>query len=98
MIDETPLVAAIPVNQPIIISESLTPDQPLAIAGHEDRDRETLDRLFAQERESQQVANLLGMWTGAMLLTDLVQDHFGVDATESFEEEQKNFPIKDSDR
>jgi hypothetical protein len=96
MIDETPLVAAIPVNQPIIISESLTPDQPVVLSGHEDR--ESLDRLFAQERESQQVANLLGMWTGAMLLADLAQDHFGVDATESFEEEQKNFPIRDSDK
>jgi hypothetical protein len=97
MIDETPLVAAIPVNQPIIISESLTPEQPpLALADH--RDRETLDKLFAQQRESEQVANLLGMWTGAMLLADLVQDHFGVDATESFEEEQKNFPIKDSEK
>jgi hypothetical protein len=93
MIEETPLVAAVPVHQPIIVTESNVPDQPVLRSYQEHG--EDLDRLFAQQRESEQVTNILGMWMGGMLLADLAQDHFGVDAEESFEQDKKDFPPKE---
>jgi hypothetical protein len=95
MIDETPLVAPIPFNQTIIISDSHVPDQPVMVS-YEEHGAE-LDKLFAQQRESEQTANFLGMWMGGMLLADLAQDQFGVDAEESFEQDKRDFPRKGTD-
>jgi hypothetical protein len=53
------------------------------------------EALFAaQERESNAVAGLLGMWTGVMLLNDLAQEHFSPPAGELEEEEEREPRVK----
>ena len=87
MIDETPLIAPLPVNQLVVAQTLENPGHPLPPS---DPDKvQALDALFAKQRESEQVANLLGMWTGGILLADLAKEHFADDATESPEEKKK---------
>ncbi len=87
MIDETPLIAPLPVNHLVVTQELEKPEHPLPPS---DPDKvQALDAVFAQQRESEQVVNLLGMWTGGILLADLAKEHFADDATESPEEKKK---------
>jgi hypothetical protein len=89
MIDETPLIARLPVEQLVVTQTLENPGHPLPPS---DPDKvQALDALFAKQRESEQVANLLGMWTGGILLADLAKEHFVDDATESPEEKKKPF-------
>ncbi|MFL5242373.1 MAG: hypothetical protein ACJ8FY_09720 [Gemmataceae bacterium] len=93
MIDETPLVAPLPVEHLVVEQTLENPGHPLPPA---DPDKvRALDAVFAQQRESEQVANLLGMWTGGILLADLAKEHFMDDATETPEEKKKPFLPKD---
>jgi hypothetical protein len=49
------------------------------------------DEVFARDKESEQVLGILGMWTGALMLHDIMVDTFDV----SEEEEEK--PSKKED-
>jgi len=53
-----------------------------------------LNTVMAEHQESDMVANLMGLWTGAMVLRDLAVDHFaregkGLEDTEDGEKEKE---------
>jgi hypothetical protein len=43
---------------------------------------QAIETVFAQDQENQTVAGLLGLWTGSMLLQDLLADHLNPPADE----------------
>ena len=94
--DAVPLVVRQVEQQPPLIAElqqpadvtpaTLTPEQAQAV-----------EAAFTQsDQESHTVAGLLGMWTGTLLLHDLMQEHFSEPAGE-VEAEQKKPRKKDQD-
>jgi hypothetical protein len=67
-----------PVAEPSVPAKPtppLTPEQIRAV-----------DEAMARDQEAHTVANLLGLWTGSMLLRDLAEEHFSPPADE---DEQK---------
>jgi hypothetical protein len=67
------------------------PQHPLA--GDPEQARAVEALFAAQNQESDKVAGLLGMWTGAMILHDLAAETFSPEAGEVEAEEEK--PKKD---
>jgi hypothetical protein len=48
-----------------------------------------VEAIFAQQEESRQVAGLLGLWTGTLVLHDLAVEHLGPPANEEEREQKK---------
>src|SRR5262249_62068918 len=64
------------------------PGPPHPVTPPSEEQRQAAEAVFAaEERESNAVAGLLGLWTGTMLLNDLAQEHFGRSESEVEEEE-----------
>jgi hypothetical protein len=64
---------------PVEAAQQVQVEEPAAVRLHPDpTPEETLavEAVFAQERESQVVLGMLGVWTGALVLHDLAVEHF----------------------
>jgi hypothetical protein len=53
--------------------------------------------VFAQQEEKSQLANFLGLWTGAMLLKDMAVDALHESEEEDEEEKNRHDPEEDGD-
>lgn len=84
------------VNHPPV--EHLTPAvEPPAPAGQEqvpaspDQAR-AVDQVFAEDRQAAAVAGLLGVWSSALLLSDLAKEHFSSPADEELPQRRRPEP------
>jgi hypothetical protein len=75
------------VGQISIEAEKAFPSPPLPPP--EPAQVQAAEQYFANERECQMVAGMLGMWTGTTLLHDLMIEHLGKRSGE-FEEEERD--------
>lgn len=91
MFHEAPLPTRI-VAEPVeavqaVAAEAPSPPIPMPVPTPEQV--QAAEALFAaEERESQHMAGLLGMWTGTMLLHDLAKEHLSPPADERDEDEK----------
>jgi hypothetical protein len=69
-------------HQPI--SEAAVPAKPIPPLTPEQI--RAVDQALAGDQESHNVAGLLGLWGGSMLLKDLAEEHFHLPADEDLEE------------
>jgi hypothetical protein len=86
MSSEQPLIVAPEVR----LVESLRPDQlqtRVEVATPTPEQIAAANGLFAQEREAQQVANLVGLWSSAVLMHHLTVDTF--DTSEEEDEDRR---------
>lgn len=88
---ESPLIIPAPIQSDrLIIMPALeAPVQPPSSLAGEPEQARAVEALFAaQEREGDQVAGLLALWTGTLVLHDLALENFSPPAGE-FEEEEE---------
>jgi hypothetical protein len=98
MTHEAPLELpiAVQVDKALIEAAELVPAPPLPIPPSDTEHVRALDAAFdAQEKESQQVVGLLGLWTGTALLHDLAVETFSEPVGEV--EIEKKKPHKDDE-
>ncbi len=75
-------------------------EQPVHSPGHEMAVPERLqhtDAVFAQDREASAVAGWLGVWTGSLLLKDILKDNFATPADEDERQQKLKAHAKDCD-
>jgi hypothetical protein len=71
---EAPLIApALPTQTEVLppVDETLKPPPALT-----PQQAQALNTVMAEHQENDLVANLMGIWTGTMILRDLAVDHF----------------------
>jgi len=91
MSQESPLMIPAPIqnDRQIIMPALEAPVQPPSSLAREPGQARAVEALFAaQERESDQVAGLLTLWTGTLVLHDLALENFSPAAGELEEEEE----------
>jgi hypothetical protein len=73
------------------LDEAAVPEKPIPPLTPEQI--RALDAALARDQESANVAGLIGLWTGSMLLKDLAKEHFSPPADDRpIEERQKGKP------